>query len=432
MEIANLCPKKMMNNNIDSFIDKKYDKLLEKKEEFRKIFEKNNIKDRKNINKNKNNKLENRLHKSIKNVKSDNKVKKKDISRVDNKSEDIKDKYIRKKYTKEENDKIKKQDLANELEVSVENLEEILNVLGFEMKDLENDDKLKTVVKKALEIESDEELLKKSEITNLFKNIKEILNKEDNKEVAEIEVELKDKNIDNKFGIEIDKFEKEDLSNEKVDMKEIINIEDSKNKDNENYESERNNEEDNNENEFKIQEDSVEIKNDTEKYVFNHNNINQIDKKADINTVEIKENARVASKIIDQVVEHVKLNVSDDKSEMVIKLKPDHLGKLSIKMIEENGEITAKIAVENTKVKQLLESTLDDFKDHLRQQGMNINQLEVSVSKDNDQEHRKVYEYEKKKSKVVNKKIIDDLMSIDSKDIKHENIMTDTRINYIA
>lgn len=86
--------------------------------------------------------------------------------------------------------------------------------------------------------------------------------------------------------------------------------------------------------------------------------------------------------VIKQVAEHVDINLVEDKSEMIIKLKPDHLGKVTVEIAVENGNIVAKFLAESQKVKEILESNMQDLKDHLAKQGMVVQDLSVSVGND--------------------------------------------------
>jgi len=83
--------------------------------------------------------------------------------------------------------------------------------------------------------------------------------------------------------------------------------------------------------------------------------------------------------VIKQIAEKVDVNLFEDKSEMIIKLKPDHLGKVTVEIAVENGNITAKFLAESEKVKEILESNMQDLKDHLAKQGMVVQDLSVSV-----------------------------------------------------
>lgn len=89
--------------------------------------------------------------------------------------------------------------------------------------------------------------------------------------------------------------------------------------------------------------------------------------------------------IINQVIDKAKVVLSGERSEMVINLKPDHLGKLSLKVVTEHGMVAAKIVAENQQVKQILESNMQLLKESLEKQGMTVQGFSVSVRQDSSQ-----------------------------------------------
>lgn len=88
--------------------------------------------------------------------------------------------------------------------------------------------------------------------------------------------------------------------------------------------------------------------------------------------------------IVEQVVEKAKVVLSGDKSEMIIDLKPDHLGKLALKVVTERGIVVAKFVAENEQVKAALESNMNMLKESLEKQGFSVQGFSVSVG-DNKQ-----------------------------------------------
>lgn len=87
--------------------------------------------------------------------------------------------------------------------------------------------------------------------------------------------------------------------------------------------------------------------------------------------------------VLKQIAEKVDVNILEDKSEMLIKLKPDNLGKVTMQISVENGNISAKFLAESQKVKEILESNMQELKDQLTKQGMAVQDLSVSVGNDN-------------------------------------------------
>ena len=83
--------------------------------------------------------------------------------------------------------------------------------------------------------------------------------------------------------------------------------------------------------------------------------------------------------LLSQIVEKYKVVDTQDASEIRIQLKPDSLGKLTIRLIMEKGEMTAKFIADNHSVKEVIESNFSELRDALSQKGINIQNLSVSV-----------------------------------------------------
>lgn len=91
--------------------------------------------------------------------------------------------------------------------------------------------------------------------------------------------------------------------------------------------------------------------------------------------------------ILNQVTEKLEVSLFDNKSEMVIKLKPNDLGNVTVKITIENGVMNAKFLAESEKVKETLESNLNNLKESLKEQGLNVQDLNVSVDNGRSQNH---------------------------------------------
>ena len=83
--------------------------------------------------------------------------------------------------------------------------------------------------------------------------------------------------------------------------------------------------------------------------------------------------------IINQVVEKVKVILTPEKSEIAMELKPDSLGRVSLKVSTENGIVIARFVAESQQVKQVLEANMQVLKDSLERQGINVQGFSVSV-----------------------------------------------------
>lgn len=92
-----------------------------------------------------------------------------------------------------------------------------------------------------------------------------------------------------------------------------------------------------------------------------------------------------ARDIINQIVEKAGAVIAPDKAEMVMELKPESLGRISLKVVTENGIVMAKFVAENRQVQQVLETNMQILKDSLERQGINVQSLSVSVRQDGRQ-----------------------------------------------
>lgn len=102
--------------------------------------------------------------------------------------------------------------------------------------------------------------------------------------------------------------------------------------------------------------------------------------------------------IFDQIVEKVKIDI-DKTDEIRIKLKPDFLGEISLKISTEKGVVTAKAYVENLNIKQLIESNVDNLRENFKELGLNFEALDVSVGKDSSFEKNNSHTWKQERRK---------------------------------
>ena len=81
-----------------------------------------------------------------------------------------------------------------------------------------------------------------------------------------------------------------------------------------------------------------------------------------------------------QIVEQAKLLQNGQNSEMIIKLNPEHLGELSLKVsVNGNGGVTATFHTDNAQVRAILETSMIQLKQQLNEQGIKVDQVEVQT-----------------------------------------------------
>ena len=81
-----------------------------------------------------------------------------------------------------------------------------------------------------------------------------------------------------------------------------------------------------------------------------------------------------------QIVEQAKLLQNGQNSEMIIKLNPEHLGELSLKVsVNGNGGVTATFHTDNAQVRAILETSMIQLKQQLNEQGIKVDSVEVQT-----------------------------------------------------
>ena len=97
-------------------------------------------------------------------------------------------------------------------------------------------------------------------------------------------------------------------------------------------------------------------------------------------TVENVEKMQQMQEIVNQVVERIKVTLTNDTTSMEMQLNPENLGKVNVSIVSKNGEMTAAFTVENQIAKEALESQMTTLKDNLQEQGIKVDAIEVTVA----------------------------------------------------
>lgn len=84
--------------------------------------------------------------------------------------------------------------------------------------------------------------------------------------------------------------------------------------------------------------------------------------------------------VVRQMLDAVKVHVTEEIQSMEIQLTPENLGKLSLTVAAKDGVITASITAQNEAVKSAIENQLFMLKDTLNEQGLKVESVEVTVA----------------------------------------------------
>lgn len=87
-----------------------------------------------------------------------------------------------------------------------------------------------------------------------------------------------------------------------------------------------------------------------------------------------------AENIMRQISEAVKINISPETTSMELQLTPENLGTINLQVIAKSGVITAQIATENEAVKAALESQIVQLRESMDNQGLKVEAIEVTIA----------------------------------------------------
>jgi len=92
--------------------------------------------------------------------------------------------------------------------------------------------------------------------------------------------------------------------------------------------------------------------------------------------------SELRNQTMDQIVRKAAIHLRNGQHEARIELKPDFLGHIRMQVISENQQVTVRILTEHGFVKDMIERNVHQLKVDLQQQGLEVDKLEVSVSRD--------------------------------------------------
>ncbi|WP_058485157.1 flagellar hook-length control protein FliK [Defluviitalea phaphyphila] len=389
-------------------------------------------------------------------------------NQISQKNEDIKTNLIKKdsnnleeeKTEIEEQSKIPSEEeiillLEQKTDLSMENIEETLNELGFTVYDLFSVQNLQQFMKKIQGVDNVIDLLSIPEAVETYKNIMNILN-EIKEEIPNIENIISKNNLSNTTDIVKDINSNKDtlinnfhndglnLSEEKVGNKEILteNFSQEESSKKEILEKEFSQQKistnkDNNMSEVEVKEIIVETIDNNNGNIINQNIIyeNKIIK-TELSQIS-SESVQQPQQIIEQMVEYIKVNLAEDITEINLNLKPDYLGKLSLKIVSEKGIMTARFIAENQVVKEVIETNLNQLRDVLEDQGIKVDKLEVFVKQEFDGQG---FNFNQEKFSKSNKRISSIIANLDETieeiydDVETKNpyIFSENKIDFLA
>lgn len=84
--------------------------------------------------------------------------------------------------------------------------------------------------------------------------------------------------------------------------------------------------------------------------------------------------------IVNQITEQIRIHVTQESTEMELQLHPASLGNVKVQIASTGGVLTAVFTTENEAVKAALEAQLVQLKENFTEQGLKVESVEVNVS----------------------------------------------------
>ncbi len=101
-------------------------------------------------------------------------------------------------------------------------------------------------------------------------------------------------------------------------------------------------------------------------------------------TVNIPQSDTEANlEVIEQIIHKVHLAVKGPDKELSVSLKPDYLGKVLIKVMSDENGMKAKLFIQNNRVREMMQSSLQNLKDQVKQQNMHLTDINIYEMSDN-------------------------------------------------
>ncbi len=269
------------------------------------------------------------------------------------------------------------------LDISVEDLENMLSDMGLEMTDLIDKENLVDFIlnfsgAEKIDLITNEELAKT--VNQLSQNLDQIVKLFDSQDVEDVDFlqNMKDM-LGSSDKVAYSKVDNEGALNEEDSSDTNIRVSIDKTSVLSKIDDESNKPFSKNMGE--------ESKKESKEHMFTHeevandivNNLNRF-----VSEVEMVENSfgeEVSSAdILNQLIDNIKVNINKDTTSMELQLYPEHLGKIQIQVSTKDGMVTASIVAENEAAKNAIESGLSNLKEVFNNQELKVEAVEVSVA----------------------------------------------------
>lgn len=85
------------------------------------------------------------------------------------------------------------------------------------------------------------------------------------------------------------------------------------------------------------------------------------------------------SRVVQQTIDHLTLHARADSSTVTVKLHPEELGELQLRMVMEGDQLKVHLQAQSQQVQEVLERNFPRLRDALQEQGVTVEDFQVSV-----------------------------------------------------
>ena len=103
--------------------------------------------------------------------------------------------------------------------------------------------------------------------------------------------------------------------------------------------------------------------------------------------------AAMQQQLVEQVSRGMMRGLQNNDHHLILKLQPQELGEVKVDLHVSNDKISVSFAMENSQVKALLESNMQQFQESLEEKGLSLGEFSVSVNQQKDDNSGQSFEF---------------------------------------
>jgi flagellar hook-length control protein FliK len=96
-------------------------------------------------------------------------------------------------------------------------------------------------------------------------------------------------------------------------------------------------------------------------------------------TTESQSRNEEREKVIRQIIEHMEIQTVGRKTELTMKLNPEYLGDMRVKLSTENGRLEASFETTSREVREFLEEGWEGLRDTFTRKGLNLQKVSATL-----------------------------------------------------